>query len=100
MSHWIYNPLIYQSKDQTLVFDLQGDTWSVDTINWFTDSIVRMEARRYPGETSCLLILDLNVGEGRATRLTRQGSAHFKGTLAEIKNWVLSRKPLIYSHED
>lgn len=96
MSHWVYNPSIYRTNDQVLLFDLREDMWSADVVNWLTDSTVRIEARRYPGDMSCQLTLDLEAGTGKATRSTQQGTAHFDGTLPDVKNWILSRKPIIY----
>ncbi|WP_420147520.1 hypothetical protein [Spirosoma sp.] len=95
MSHWIYKPFIYRTHDHVLLFDLQDDVWSADEIKWLTDSIVQIEARRYPGTLSCQMTLDLERGTGKATRSTAQTSVHFDGTLSEIRNWVLSRKPVM-----
>ncbi|MGA0560754.1 hypothetical protein ACO2Q8_29075 [Larkinella sp. VNQ87] len=85
MSHWIQAPRVFRVQDQAQLFDLQGDVWSADKVTWLSDSEVELYVRKYPGQVSCDLVLDLAEGTGKAIC----GQDRFAGPLIAVKAWVL-----------
>lgn len=49
-SHWIEEPTLVRTPDNTPMFNLYSTLWSVDQVTWSEDSApVTLEMRRYPG---------------------------------------------------
>lgn len=49
MSHWIESPSIVDQQASAVVYAPQDASWSLEQAGWESDSVVRLELRKYPG---------------------------------------------------
>lgn len=106
MSHSTFTPVVYRNRDRAQLFDMGSDLWSLQSIEWLSDSTVVLKTWMYPGRMFCDLTLDLLAKTGQATRGSFayfhwqpgepliQAPITFEGSLAEIQQWVSNTGPL------
>ncbi len=50
MSHWIESPELLDSISGTPILRFQDPNWSLDHAEWLSESIVKLQLRKYPGD--------------------------------------------------
>lgn len=73
-SLWVYSPWIIDARTQDVILELADSNWSMDCAVWESDTTVRLDLRRFPGDR---LPLGISVQVDCAHRYVVIGDARF-----------------------
>jgi len=73
MSLWVYPPEIVDAKTQELVLKFVDPNWSMDFVEWESETVVRLGLRKYPGDRNGITVhvdCETRRGEIGASRVS------------------------------
>ena len=69
MSHWIESFTLVEAEGGAALFRPKDSNWSLDSAEWTSDSLVKMQLRKYPGDhkpSSFEVVIDCESQTARA----------------------------------